>query len=244
MAIQFRKSQKVGPFRFTLSNRGFSTSVGAGPLRISRGADGRVRRTVRVPGVGLYDTRVIGQSRRQTSDKATATTRLATAVADVASPSGGAYPDGTEQGSSSAKPPPVGNRSLIVGASIVCAILLLILLGNCGGNKQDSVGATVTKTVTTTAQPPTVTVTAQSPTVTVTAEPSTSVVTVTEAAPPPAFFDPPETSTFEAAPPLTSSVYYANCSEARAAGAAPLLAGEPGYRSGLDRDNDGVACES
>ncbi|MCU1647072.1 MAG: hypothetical protein JWN03_7347 [Nocardia sp.] len=39
------------------------------------------------------------------------------------------------------------------------------------------------------------------------------------------------------------NVYYKNCSEARAAGAAPILRGEPGYRSALDRDNDGVACE-
>jgi hypothetical protein len=38
-------------------------------------------------------------------------------------------------------------------------------------------------------------------------------------------------------------VYYANCSEARAAGAAPLHVGEPGYDSHLDRDGDGVACE-
>jgi Excalibur calcium-binding domain len=41
----------------------------------------------------------------------------------------------------------------------------------------------------------------------------------------------------------TSEVYYANCSAARAAGAAPLYAGEPGYRAGLDRDGDGIACE-
>jgi hypothetical protein len=81
-----------------------------------------------------------------------------------------------------------------------------MLLGNCGGNKQDPIGTTVTKTVTTTAQPPTVTVTAQPPAVTITAESSTSVVTITEAAPPPAFFDPPETSTFDAARPLTSGV--------------------------------------
>ncbi|MGQ0777929.1 MAG: excalibur calcium-binding domain-containing protein [Pseudonocardiales bacterium] len=32
--------------------------------------------------------------------------------------------------------------------------------------------------------------------------------------------------------------------EAHGAGAAPLYAGEPGYRAGLDRDGDGVACES
>ncbi|MEU8794622.1 excalibur calcium-binding domain-containing protein [Streptomyces sp. NPDC048643] len=30
---------------------------------------------------------------------------------------------------------------------------------------------------------------------------------------------------------------------ARAAGAAPLHRGDPGYRSELDRDGDGVACE-
>ncbi|MER5936825.1 excalibur calcium-binding domain-containing protein [Streptomyces sp. NPDC001928] len=39
-------------------------------------------------------------------------------------------------------------------------------------------------------------------------------------------------------------VYYANCSEARAAGAAPVHRGEPGYASHLDRDNDGVGCDS
>ena len=39
------------------------------------------------------------------------------------------------------------------------------------------------------------------------------------------------------------SAYYPNCKAARAAGAAPLYRGQPGYRPGLDRDNDGVACE-
>jgi len=40
-----------------------------------------------------------------------------------------------------------------------------------------------------------------------------------------------------------TNVYYANCSEARAAGDAPLYRGDAGYRSALDRDGDGVACE-
>ncbi|MEH0109710.1 DUF1524 domain-containing protein [Tersicoccus sp. MR15.9] len=40
-----------------------------------------------------------------------------------------------------------------------------------------------------------------------------------------------------------SSVYYANCRAARAAGVAPLHRDDPGYRSGLDRDGDGIACE-
>lgn len=36
---------------------------------------------------------------------------------------------------------------------------------------------------------------------------------------------------------------YRNCSEARAAGAAPVRRGEPGYGPNLDRDNDGIGCE-
>lgn len=40
-----------------------------------------------------------------------------------------------------------------------------------------------------------------------------------------------------------AGVYYAICTEARAAGAAPIYAGQPGYRSALDRDGDGIACE-
>ncbi len=42
---------------------------------------------------------------------------------------------------------------------------------------------------------------------------------------------------------VPATVTYRNCAEVRAAGAAPLRRGEPGYRSGLDGDNDGIACE-
>lgn len=41
----------------------------------------------------------------------------------------------------------------------------------------------------------------------------------------------------------SDSTYYANCTAVRAAGAAPIHAGEPGYSSSLDRDGDGTACE-
>jgi len=41
----------------------------------------------------------------------------------------------------------------------------------------------------------------------------------------------------------SEDVYYANCAAVRAAGMDPLYVGDPGYRSGLDRDGDGVACE-
>ena len=39
------------------------------------------------------------------------------------------------------------------------------------------------------------------------------------------------------------SAYYKNCDAARAAGAAPVHAGDPGYSRKLDRDGDGVGCE-
>jgi hypothetical protein len=44
--------------------------------------------------------------------------------------------------------------------------------------------------------------------------------------------------------PAADPVYYANCSAAKAAGAAPIRRGEPGYRPALDRDDDGIACET
>ncbi|WP_291479038.1 excalibur calcium-binding domain-containing protein, partial [Corynebacterium sp.] len=44
--------------------------------------------------------------------------------------------------------------------------------------------------------------------------------------------------------PAPESTYYANCSAVRAAGAAPILVGQPGYGSHLDRDGDGIGCET
>ena len=45
------------------------------------------------------------------------------------------------------------------------------------------------------------------------------------------------------APAPDVDVYYENCAAARAAGAAPVYVGEPGYGPHLDRDRDGVGCE-
>jgi hypothetical protein len=44
-------------------------------------------------------------------------------------------------------------------------------------------------------------------------------------------------------PQLPADAYFRNCDAARAADAAPLLRGQPGYRSALDADGDGIACE-
>ena len=43
--------------------------------------------------------------------------------------------------------------------------------------------------------------------------------------------------------PEPQKEFYANCKEAKAAGAAPLYRGDPGYREDLDGDKDGTACE-
>ena len=44
-------------------------------------------------------------------------------------------------------------------------------------------------------------------------------------------------------PPQPASPTYANCTAVRAAGAAPIRAGDPGFEPKFDRDNDGVGCE-
>ncbi|CEG23949.1 Chromosome partition protein Smc [Planococcus massiliensis] len=50
-------------------------------------------------------------------------------------------------------------------------------------------------------------------------------------------------SSGETASAAASPVSYKNCSAVRAAGAAPIYKGDPGYGSHLDRDGDGIGCE-
>ncbi|WP_242496441.1 GmrSD restriction endonuclease domain-containing protein [Xylanimonas protaetiae] len=59
--------------------------------------------------------------------------------------------------------------------------------------------------------------------------------------PPPAALEPAPAAAPEA--PAGGDVSFQNCAAARAAGAAPLHRGDPGYRSQMDGDDDGVACE-
>lgn len=39
------------------------------------------------------------------------------------------------------------------------------------------------------------------------------------------------------------NVYYASCAALRAAGSMPIRVGKPGYRTGLDSNRNGVACD-
>lgn len=62
-------------------------------------------------------------------------------------------------------------------------------------------------------------------------------------APAPAPYVPPAPAPAPYVPPAPAPAYYANCAAVRAAGAAPIRVGQPGYSRKLDRDGDGVACE-
>ncbi|WP_033894192.1 MULTISPECIES: excalibur calcium-binding domain-containing protein [Streptomyces] len=73
---------------------------------------------------------------------------------------------------------------------------------------------------------------------------ATAVVRITVSAPE---SEPTPASATKPAPkataPAPAPAYYENCDAARAAGAAPVEEGDPGYASHLDRDGDGVGCE-
>jgi hypothetical protein len=62
-------------------------------------------------------------------------------------------------------------------------------------------------------------------------------------APAPAAPEPAAPAPAPAAPAPNVAVSYKNCDAVRAAGAAPIHRGDPGYSSKLDRDGDGVGCE-
>ena len=43
---------------------------------------------------------------------------------------------------------------------------------------------------------------------------------------------------------FSETLYFKNCKEAKAKGYKNIKKGQPGYRDKLDRDKDGIACES
>ncbi|MGW7415760.1 excalibur calcium-binding domain-containing protein [Streptomyces sp. NPDC054863] len=68
-------------------------------------------------------------------------------------------------------------------------------------------------------------------------------VTMNTAAPAPARDrKPPAKATKKAKTETKAKTYFKNCSAVRAAGAAPIRRGDPGFGRHLDRDGDGVAC--
>jgi len=74
--------------------------------------------------------------------------------------------------------------------------------------------------------------------------PPTTPAPVVTAAPRPVLTPAPTAAPAPVVTPAPApSVSYANCDAVRAAGAAPIHIGDPGYSTKLDRDRDGIGCE-
>lgn len=146
-------------------------------------------------------------------------------------------------------------RRAVIGFATVFGVLAAIALITAAGGddpprKTDtpaqlvgSVPATTSTTAAPTSAAPTTTEPATTAAPTTTTAATTTEAPTTTAAPTTL---PPTTAapTFTVPPTSrTPSVYYANCDDAIAAGAAPIQRGQPGYRSALDRDGDGTACD-
>lgn len=70
MGFRFRKSKSLGPFRFTIGKKGFSSSVGGKYFRIGMSSSGKIRTTTRIPGTGLsYSSSIGGTKGRKRSKK-------------------------------------------------------------------------------------------------------------------------------------------------------------------------------
>lgn len=67
MGFRFRKSTKVGPFRITASKSGISYSVGRKGYRVTKQANGKVRKTVSIPGTGISYSTTTGSTKKNNS---------------------------------------------------------------------------------------------------------------------------------------------------------------------------------
>jgi len=131
-------------------------------------------------------------------------------------------------------------RKRFVLPALAVALFIGVAIGESGGDKPETAAADPrpTTTVTATARATvtaTETVTA-TPSATVTVRATTTVRATVTAQPAAGGGGTDDNSGGD-------DVYYENCAAARAAGAAPVYAGDPGYGRHLDRDGDGVGCE-
>ncbi|MEV6281547.1 excalibur calcium-binding domain-containing protein [Kribbella sp. NPDC051770] len=146
-----------------------------------------------------------------------------------------------------------GRAVLAVGTGLIA----LTLTGACAAPETTPAAAPVTVTVTTapppatTPPPPSTTTPAPKPTAQPTrpagllSAPPTTKPKLPQVTKKPTVKKPtPKPTTRRTTTKPVTSVYYKNCSEVRAAGAAPIRVGDPGYSRKLDRDGDGIACEN
>lgn len=110
MAWRFRRSTKVGPFRFTATKRGFSTSVGVRGARIGLNSKGQVRATGGIPGTGVYDTEIIGHVGGTTPAQ-----------------SEGVYQQVAHTPNATPEPVPAGRRRGLSGKGVVILIMGVVI---------------------------------------------------------------------------------------------------------------------
>lgn len=73
MSTRFRKSINLGGgVRLNVSKKGVGVSAGTKGFRVSYGADGKVRRSVSIPGTGIYDVKVVGGKSKGVDDMSSA----------------------------------------------------------------------------------------------------------------------------------------------------------------------------
>lgn len=135
-----------------------------------------------------------------------------------------------------------------IGAAAFASIGLLGLAGCSGGPAPEpaSVGTTTSSTTRETTTPRSTTTSPTTPAQS-SEERTTSPAPPIEVEPAPAALEEPAPApapqVVEEYVPPAKAVSYANCSDAKAAGAAPIYLGSPGYAKKLDRDGDGIACD-
>jgi hypothetical protein len=126
MSWRFRKSIKVMPgVRMNLSSRGVGYSVGPRGAKISRGADGKYRQTLSLPGTGLSSTKVVG-GRRPRAGGGKAMPRGSSVLVG-----GGQPPSGTPGGG-------IGEwvRRHPKSSGVIGLLLLLWIVGSCSGGDE------------------------------------------------------------------------------------------------------------
>jgi len=141
---------------------------------------------------------------------------------------------------------------------VAAVVAVLALAGRCGGDSADPVSGAASSTVVPTTVPAPIQPALAAPPTTALGVPTTRPAPATtrpaptttpgpQPAPRPQPRPQPQPAAEERADDEDSgggSVYYKNCKAARAAGAAPVHRGEPGYGSHLDRDGDGTGCDA
>lgn len=139
-------------------------------------------------------------------------------------------------------PPWVRSKKTKVTALGAAVFFAGVAVGGSSSQTPNALVASPASTVTVTIPGDTHTVEKAGPTVTMTERVMVTVAAVSKPAATSAAK--PRAATAPAPLVQKQDVYYANCTEARAAGVTPIYRGEPGYAARLDRDNDGVACET